>query len=207
MRMDIWQAPQPIPLSRQISAPVVDRRSILSVLRVRQALRSAPLRNTVPWLDMTTLLRRTVADPAARTEGLRLAVREKLRGRAAPGAPGDRSHDIWLLDARGVSARSPMWISLWPMSRLTSQFISSSLSCRSGWGEGRCALALFIPKDGVRFVREFKGFRHVVRHAYDLDFRGQRLIELTSLAGRLAAELPAWCAEFAEQIRAEQGWA
>lgn len=76
----------------------------------------------------------------------------------------------------------------------------------------RLALALpgirpaFIPRDGVRCVRELKGFRHVVRHAYDLEFREQRLIELTSLATRLAAELPSWCAEFGEQIRAEQRW-
>jgi hypothetical protein len=76
----------------------------------------------------------------------------------------------------------------------------------------RLALALpgirpaFIPDNGVRAVRELKGFRHVVRHAYDLEFREERMRELTALADRLAAQLPVWTAHFGERTRAEQGW-
>ncbi len=76
----------------------------------------------------------------------------------------------------------------------------------------RLALALpgirpaFIPKDNVRAVRELKGFRHVVRHAYDLEFREERLKELAIVAELLAAQLPVWSADFGERIRDEQGW-
>jgi hypothetical protein len=76
----------------------------------------------------------------------------------------------------------------------------------------RLALALpgirpaFIPQDSVPAVRELKGFRHLVRHAYDIEFRDDRLSELTGLAERLAEKLPAWSADFANRVRAEQGW-
>jgi hypothetical protein len=64
----------------------------------------------------------------------------------------------------------------------------------------------FIPQDGVRVVRELKGFRHVVRHAYDLEFREDRVKELAELAVELAAQIPIWLRQFAEQTRTEQGW-
>lgn len=64
----------------------------------------------------------------------------------------------------------------------------------------------FIPADRVGDVRELKGFRHVMRHAYDLTLRPDRLRELSAAAARIAAELPAWCAAFGEKVRAEQGW-
>ena len=76
----------------------------------------------------------------------------------------------------------------------------------------RLALALpgirpaFIPKDSVRAVRELKGFRHVVRHAYDLEFREERMKDLDALAEQLAAQLPVWSADFGERAKAEQGW-
>ena len=76
----------------------------------------------------------------------------------------------------------------------------------------RLALALpgirpaFIPNDSVRAVRELKGFRHVVRHAYELEFREERVEELASLAERLAAQLPIWSADFGARTKAEQGW-
>lgn len=76
----------------------------------------------------------------------------------------------------------------------------------------RLALALpgirpaFIPRDAVRAVRELKGFRHVVRHAYDLEFREERMKELAALAEQLAAQLPGWAADFVERVKAEQGW-
>ena len=76
----------------------------------------------------------------------------------------------------------------------------------------RLALALpgirpaFIPREAVRAVRELKGFRHVVRHAYDLEFREERMKELAALAEQLAAQLPIWSADFGGRVKAEQGW-
>lgn len=64
----------------------------------------------------------------------------------------------------------------------------------------------FIPKDRVNDLRELKGFRHVMRHAYDLTLRRDRLEELCRLAQALAADLPRWCAEFADKVCTEQGW-
>ena len=64
----------------------------------------------------------------------------------------------------------------------------------------------FIPSGRVDELRELKGFRHVVRHAYDLTLRADRLAELVAMAERLAAELPAWCADFEQKVRAEQHW-
>jgi hypothetical protein len=64
----------------------------------------------------------------------------------------------------------------------------------------------FIPKDQMAGVRELKGFRHVMRHAYDLALRADRLAELSHIAERLASEFPAWCADFGKRVRKEQGW-
>ena len=64
----------------------------------------------------------------------------------------------------------------------------------------------FIPKDRAADVRELKGFRHVMRHAYDLTLRADRLEELSGIAERLAVELPVWCVSFGKRVRKEQGW-
>lgn len=64
----------------------------------------------------------------------------------------------------------------------------------------------FIPKARVPDLRELKGFRHLVRHAYDLTLRPDRLAEFVRIAQRISAELPVWCAEFANKVRIEQGW-
>ena len=64
----------------------------------------------------------------------------------------------------------------------------------------------FIPKDQMADVRELKGFRHVMRHAYDLTLRADRLAELSRIAERLASEFPVWCAVFGKRVRKEQGW-
>jgi len=64
----------------------------------------------------------------------------------------------------------------------------------------------FIPEAAVPLVRELKGFRHFVRHAYDIEFREDRVRELAGLARHLAAQLPAWTAQFRDRVRAEQGW-
>ena len=65
----------------------------------------------------------------------------------------------------------------------------------------------FIPADRVSDLRELKGFRHVMRHAYDLTLRPDRLRELVTVAGRLADDLPAWCVAFGDKVRSQQGWA
>ena len=64
----------------------------------------------------------------------------------------------------------------------------------------------FIPQDRVAEVRELKGFRHIMRHAYDLVLREDRLKELTGAAEKLASALPEWFADFERKVRAEQGW-
>jgi hypothetical protein len=58
----------------------------------------------------------------------------------------------------------------------------------------------FIPQGRLAEVRELKDFRHVMPHAYELTLRADRLAE------QLAADLPQWCADFGEKVRAEQGW-
>jgi hypothetical protein len=64
----------------------------------------------------------------------------------------------------------------------------------------------FIPSDGLPLLRELKGFRHVMRHAYDLTLRVDRLGELGEVAQKVAEGFPSWCTTFASQVRKEQGW-
>jgi hypothetical protein len=64
----------------------------------------------------------------------------------------------------------------------------------------------FLPRDQVSQLRELKGFRHVMRHAYDLTLRADRLAELAGIAERVADQLPDWCRTFGDKVRAEQGW-
>ncbi|MEK6558264.1 MAG: hypothetical protein AABZ14_08200 [Candidatus Margulisiibacteriota bacterium] len=55
-------------------------------------------------------------------------------------------------------------------------------------------------------IRELKGFRHVLRHAYDLTLRPDRLAELSRLAEQLVGDLPGWCSELGRKVRVEQDW-
>jgi hypothetical protein len=64
----------------------------------------------------------------------------------------------------------------------------------------------FIPADALLLLRELKGFRHVLRHAYDLTLRADRLRELGDVARKVAEAFPSWCESFARQVRTEQGW-
>lgn len=64
----------------------------------------------------------------------------------------------------------------------------------------------FIPKNRLAEVRELKGFRHLMRHAYDLVLREDRVSELARIAQEVASELPRWCSDFEERVRTEQGW-
>ena len=64
----------------------------------------------------------------------------------------------------------------------------------------------FVPTAELSALRDLKGFRHVVRHAYDLNLRPTRLAELATDAARLADSFPRWTAIFAAAVRLEQEW-
>lgn len=64
----------------------------------------------------------------------------------------------------------------------------------------------FFPAAELATLRDLNGFRHVVRHAYDLTLRASPLTELAADAGRIAADFPVWSTEFAAAVRREQGW-
>jgi hypothetical protein len=65
--------------------------------------------------------------------------------------------------------------------------------------------ALF-PAELARDVRELKAFRHVVRHAYDLDLDPGRLRLVLAAAERVAEQFPVVITRFVQAVRAEQGW-
>jgi hypothetical protein len=64
----------------------------------------------------------------------------------------------------------------------------------------------FVPAAELPALRDLKGFRHVVRDAYDLSLRPARVSELASDAVRIAELFPAWTEAFAAAVRREQGW-
>ncbi|MDO8540116.1 MAG: hypothetical protein Q7S40_06695 [Opitutaceae bacterium] len=65
----------------------------------------------------------------------------------------------------------------------------------------------FLPPAELTALRDLKGFRHIVRHAYDLTLRPNRLSELAADAERISAAFPQWTATFAAAVKKEQGWA
>ena len=64
----------------------------------------------------------------------------------------------------------------------------------------------FLPAEVLPELSELRRFRHLVRHAYDLTLRADRLGELVQMAKRTSAALPGWCDAFAVAVRREQGW-
>src|SRR5690242_4430029 len=58
----------------------------------------------------------------------------------------------------------------------------------------------FVPSPLLPELRELKGFRHVVRHAYDLVLREDRLRELADIAERVTRQLPSWVQTFAKAV-------
>jgi len=58
----------------------------------------------------------------------------------------------------------------------------------------------FLPAGGRERLREWKGFRHVVRHAYDITFDPERLQRLVHLASGLAADFPTWTSAFLDSL-------
>jgi len=59
----------------------------------------------------------------------------------------------------------------------------------------------FLPSTLRGPVRELKAFRHVFRHAYDLEFRPDRLKELVDLAQEIGTAFPKCLAVFVEEVR------
>ena len=63
-----------------------------------------------------------------------------------------------------------------------------------------------IPQESVDELTQLRRFRHLIRHAYDLTLRQERLRELVSSAQKLSAVIPAWYDTFEKTVRKEQGW-
>lgn len=63
----------------------------------------------------------------------------------------------------------------------------------------------FLPSDAVRDVRELKGFRHLFRHAYDLDLDPVRVTAAAENAARCVEGFGDWCRLFLETVRNRYG--
>ena len=64
----------------------------------------------------------------------------------------------------------------------------------------------FLPETAVENLRELKRFRHLIRHAYDLKLRDERLRELVQCAVECDSAVRAWCEDFVGAVRREQNW-
>jgi hypothetical protein len=60
--------------------------------------------------------------------------------------------------------------------------------------------APLFPAELLLDLQELRGFRHVVRHAYDLTLRKDKLAALLAVAERVAARLPAACEMFFKSV-------
>jgi hypothetical protein len=63
-----------------------------------------------------------------------------------------------------------------------------------------------LPADAAAPLRELKRFRHLIRHAYDLTLRADRLRELVAITTEVNGLIPGWCKTFVESVRREQNW-
>jgi hypothetical protein len=61
----------------------------------------------------------------------------------------------------------------------------------------------FLPPEAVRDVRELKGFRHLFRHAYDLDLDPVRVTAAADNAARCVRSFDGWCAAFLATVRSQ----
>lgn len=59
----------------------------------------------------------------------------------------------------------------------------------------------FLPADAVRDVRELKGFRHLFRHAYDVDLDPVRIAAAADIATRTVDRFDGWCKAFLATVR------
>lgn len=63
----------------------------------------------------------------------------------------------------------------------------------------------FLPPDAVRAVRELKGFRHIFRHAYDLELDPARVEAAAENARACVAAFEGWCQAFLAVVRERYG--
>jgi hypothetical protein len=61
----------------------------------------------------------------------------------------------------------------------------------------------FLPAEAIRDVRELKGFRHLFRHAYDLDLDPVRVTAAADNAARCVRSFDGWCAAFLATVRSQ----
>lgn len=61
--------------------------------------------------------------------------------------------------------------------------------------------AAFLPPEALGPVRELKGFRHVMRHAYELELDPDRIARLVEHAEAISRAFPAWCEGFLRDVR------
>jgi hypothetical protein len=59
----------------------------------------------------------------------------------------------------------------------------------------------FLPVTHKTVLRELKGFRHLFRHAYDLELRQDRLLELTHHAHAISQAFPTWLKHFEATVK------
>jgi len=60
----------------------------------------------------------------------------------------------------------------------------------------------FLPPTARASVRELKAFRHLFRHAYDLELRRERVEPLAASAADIASEFPRWIEAFVTRVEA-----
>lgn len=58
----------------------------------------------------------------------------------------------------------------------------------------------FLPPEQVVPVRDLKGFRHVFRHAYELELQEERLRSVVAHAESIQQTFPEWCNGFFAEI-------
>jgi hypothetical protein len=63
----------------------------------------------------------------------------------------------------------------------------------------------FLDERSLRPVRELKGFRHLFRHAYELELDSTRIDALIIHAETVASAFPEWRAQFLRDVRAMHG--
>lgn len=61
----------------------------------------------------------------------------------------------------------------------------------------------FVPEAACGALRELKSFRHLIRHAYDLELQPARLLEITRLAARTSKDFPEWIERFIQRVASE----
>ena len=59
----------------------------------------------------------------------------------------------------------------------------------------------FLPPEALPAVRELKGFRHVMRHAYELELDPERIARFVDDADTISRSFPAWCEAFLREVR------